>query len=117
MRLLKTDRFRRGIVAFDPDPQKSVPSGVEDQLYSRQVLKRIAARMSTLAPLHREALTLNMVHGYSAAESAAIANVKFETMRARLKKARRKMLKILKNDPMLVERLHLAGNKNVRHKL
>jgi RNA polymerase sigma-70 factor (ECF subfamily) len=109
MRLIRTDRYKNKIVSLEPAPLQSVPSGTENNLYCRQVLDQIATRMAELKPHHREALTLHMVLGYSAVEAAEITNIKFETMRARLKKARRKLLKLIKNDPMLVERLHMVG--------
>ncbi len=103
MRKLKSMRKWGQVVPLETVPLPSSTAIAEDRVYARQINARIAVHLQKLKPKHTEALTLHLVLGYTVPEVAEITNTKLETMRDRLKVARKKFRKMIERDSTLVE--------------
>lgn len=75
-----------------PDPEPSL----EDQVLSHVDLEELAEAISTLAPIYKEVLVLNFVHGLPYGEIAEIAGVPEGTVKSRLSNARRMLRELLR---------------------
>ena len=103
MRQLRSARREAPTVSMDAVQLPHVASEAENDIYSRQLNHRIATHMANLNPKHAEALTLHLVLGYTIREVAEMTNTKQNTVRDRLKVARKKFRKMVERDSVLAK--------------
>lgn len=103
MRELKRRRWREGIVALD-DPEPPAVPGTQDSDLARLQLRRHLGRLLyRLPPEQRVVVVLRLVHGYAPAEIAEITGATVNTVRDRLQVGRKKLRRLLVQDPVLGE--------------
>lgn len=78
-------------------------AGPDSRLSARATAGAVRGLLSALPSQQAEALALHCVLGYTVAEIAAVASVPQETVRSRLKHARRALRERLNADPQLRE--------------
>lgn len=102
IRQVKATR-RRGIpIPLESAKLPEISCDAEDRVYSHQIAEKVAIHFAKLKMKHLEALTLHLVLGYTVPEVADMTGTKLETMRDRLKVARKKLRKLVQQDPTLV---------------
>ncbi|MFH2005151.1 MAG: sigma-70 family RNA polymerase sigma factor [bacterium] len=100
LRHLKRRRWRERIVALEAEP----PEGAvhQEQAIQRRLLReRLGRLLAKLSPDRRVAVTLHWVHGYSVQEIAELTDAKLNTVRDRLRIAKKQLKDWLLKDPAL----------------
>lgn len=93
-------------VGHDPSLQPAAQPSIESQTVLRRITEVLLDRVS---PVQAEALVLRSVMGCSVKEIAASQDVPLETVRSRLRMARRALDEALSQDPKLAEALAARG--------
>jgi RNA polymerase sigma factor (sigma-70 family) len=89
----------------DLDELAAQPDGPEQRLVRAQAADAVRALLSTLPAAQAEALALHCVGGYTLAEIAAATNAPVQTVKSRLRLARRALRQVLDGKPALIELL------------
>jgi RNA polymerase sigma-70 factor (ECF subfamily) len=100
--LSRRRRRERTILLEDAEPTASHPD-VEHEVRQRRLRRRISAALAQLAPERRLAVALHWVHGYGIKEIAELTGVKVNTLRGRLRTAKRELRDLALQDPVLSE--------------
>jgi RNA polymerase sigma factor (sigma-70 family) len=102
---LRKGERRRGIFArFLPSAPTPPPIQTPDEaIAERQVRSRVAHCLTGLTPERRAALVLRHVHGYAIDEIAEMTETPVNTVRDRLRVARKQLRKRALADPLLRE--------------
>ncbi|MSQ28035.1 MAG: RNA polymerase sigma factor [Dehalococcoidia bacterium] len=88
----------RGVAVVDGDTLLDVPDPApqpEERALARAESAELAAAVAQLPSLHREVVTLSLVHGLAYAEIAAIVGVPEGTVKSRLNTARRLLRRLV----------------------
>jgi RNA polymerase sigma-70 factor (ECF subfamily) len=96
----KTRRQRIGDEFFQPGPSIM---GVDEKAGRAQVQAQLTVLVQKLKPKLREIVLLRHIHDYSVNETAALCDIPIETARARLRKARSTLKKMVLSDSILKE--------------
>jgi RNA polymerase sigma factor (sigma-70 family) len=103
LRLLRKERrHREGHAApgLDDPPEQGTP---ESDLQRSRLRARVAALYQKLSPERRTVVVLQVVHGYTLAEIAALTDTGLETVHSRFKMARKQLRRLVAADPALRE--------------
>ena len=101
LRQIKRRRWREGIVALEPVDLGSAPASQETELEQRQLRQRVAALLQHLSPERRTAVVLHWVRGYTIPEIAEMTDTKVNTVRGRLRNAKRQIRELIPDDAVL----------------
>ncbi len=104
MRQIKVRRWRATIVTLDTaqeGPSKDPSS--EDEIVRHRISERITYLLETLSPERRLVVTMRLLLGHSIAEISEITNMKFNTVRDRLRVGRKQLRGKILRDPVLKE--------------
>jgi len=103
LRRLKRRRFREGIVGLAADPAASLHTAASPAMDRVLLRGRIATVLGTLTPERRATVTLHWVLGYRVAEIAEIMATPINTVRDRLRVAKKQLRSRIMKDPGLAE--------------
>jgi RNA polymerase sigma-70 factor, ECF subfamily len=101
-------KFKRRKALWDkemmaqPDPQSNAQSDA-DSFELLQMRRRVTAILDHLSRKHRATVVLHYLNGYTVEEVATIEDVPVNTVRGRIRTARKKLWALMKEDPLLVE--------------
>lgn len=110
MRQLKRRRFREQIVAISDEARAAASPDQEDQAARRQLRRRLAALLSQLKADRRAVVMLHWVHGYSIPEVAELTEAPLNTVRDRLRVAKKQLQKAVLKDPVLRDWARAMGS-------
>jgi RNA polymerase sigma factor (sigma-70 family) len=85
-------------MAGQPEPEMST-----DSFELLRVRQRVAAILDHLSRKHRATVVLHYLNGYTVEEVAQIEDVPVNTVRGRIRAARKKLGVLMKEDPLLTE--------------
>ncbi|MEM9188045.1 MAG: RNA polymerase sigma factor [Myxococcota bacterium] len=106
----RASRKRRRVVQESaPPPADEDALSPERRAMSREGLRRLYLALDRLSPKLRSAFVLCCVEGLGHQEAADVAGTSLETMRARLKRSRKKLRTILADDPYLASAFRSEG--------
>ncbi len=100
-RELARRRRRRRVLELVADVAAEAPDDPERALADRQAMARFYEALSRLSDKRRRAFVLSAIERLPHEQAAAIEEVSVETLRARLKHARRDLEAALAGDPLL----------------
>lgn len=103
LRRLKRRRFREGIVALSEDPSASIRGAAPPEMERSLLRQRLATLLGTLSPERRAVVTLHWVLGYRVAEIAEMMETPVNTVRDRLRVAKRQLRSRIQKDPGLAD--------------
>lgn len=101
LRRIKQRRWRETIVRLDDEEPGSNHAGQERAYARRELRQRLATRLEKLTVERRTAVVLHWVRGYTIPEIADLTGAKLNTVRGRLRDAKRQLRKQLLKDPVL----------------
>lgn len=101
LRRIKQRRWRETIVRLDPEEPGAAVAGQERSCERRDLRRRLAAHLEDLSAERRTAVVLHWVRGYTIPEIADLTDAKLNTVRGRLRDAKRQLKKQLMKDPVL----------------
>lgn len=101
MRQLKRRRFREQIVEISDDPPSRASADQEEQAARRQMRRRLSRLLTRLKPERRSVVILHWVHGYSIPEVAELTETPLNTVRDRLRTAKKQLRKSIMKDPVM----------------
>jgi RNA polymerase sigma-70 factor (ECF subfamily) len=102
LHLLRQERRRaRGIAVEAGD--LPAPETPESDLQQARIRARVAVLYQKLSPERRTVVVLQVVHGYTLPEIAALTETGLETVRSRFKLARKQLRRLVAADPDLRE--------------
>jgi RNA polymerase sigma-70 factor, ECF subfamily len=103
LRRIKQRRWRETIVRLDTE-EPGATDAVQERSYERRELRqRLTAHLENLSVDRRTAVVLHWVRGYTISEIADLTGAKLNTIRGRLRDAKRQLRKQLLRDPVLRE--------------
>ncbi len=102
MKRLRRDRKRLSLEVHDVDALQALGPGADRQAQTAIVQARLATLLGQLTEQRRVAFVLHVVHGYTAPEIARMTGSPVNTVRDRIKHARRKLRELVASDPVLV---------------
>ncbi len=112
LRRIKQRRWRETIVQLDSE-EPGAADAVQERSYERRELRRrLAIHLEKLSMDRRTAVVLHWVHGYTISEIADLTGAKVNTIRGRLRDAKRQLRKQLLKDPVLREWAESIHDKN-----
>jgi RNA polymerase sigma-70 factor (ECF subfamily) len=103
LRLIKQRRWRESIVRLDPEEPGAAEPGQERSYERRDLRRRLAHHLEELSTERRTVVVLHWVRGYTIPEIADLMGTKLNTVRGRLRDAKRQLRKQLLKDPVLRE--------------
>ncbi len=103
MRRIKNRRWKDQVVQIQDDPGGDRPADHEEKYARRAVRRRLAVLLGQVPETHREVLTLHWVLGYRVAEIAESLGVPANTVRDRLRRAKKKFQRLATADPVLMD--------------
>ena len=112
LRQIKRRRWREGIVRLDEVDRGAAEAPQEDVAGRRQLRQRMATLLENLSPERRTAVVLHWVRGYTIPEIAELTGAKLNTVRGRLRDAKRELRRLIMKDPVLgdwAESIHDPG--------
>jgi len=101
LRRIKQRRWRETIVGLDSEEPGAAEASQERSYERRELRQRLAAHLENLSVDRRTAVVLHWVRGYTIAEIADLTGTKLNTIRGRLRDAKRQLQKQLLKDPVL----------------
>ncbi len=101
LRRIKQRRWREGIVRLDPEEAGAANAAQEQSYERRQLRRRLATHLEKLSADRRTAVVLHWVRGYTIPEIADLTDAKLNTVRGRLRDAKKQLRKQLLKDPVL----------------
>ncbi|MFH2006027.1 MAG: sigma-70 family RNA polymerase sigma factor, partial [bacterium] len=101
LRQITRRRWREGIVTLDPERTGSAAASQHADLERQQLRQRVAALLGHLSPERRTVVVLHWVRGYSIGEVAEMTDTRVNTVRGRLRTAKRQLLELIPDDPVL----------------
>ena len=102
LRLLRQERRRTAELVPDAGDAAD-PATPESGLLQARIRARVAALYQKLSPERRTVVVLQVVHGYTLPEIAALTDTGLETVRSRFKLARKQLRRLVAADPDLRE--------------
>lgn len=109
MRRLKNRRWKDRVVQLHEDPGGDRPADHEEKIARRAVRRRLAVLLGQVSDAHREVLTLHWVFGYKVVEIAETLGVPANTVRDRLRRAKKKFKRLATADPVLMDWVEREG--------
>ena len=100
MRILKA-RHRKLEVPVAEMPALPLPGFLENEVEGRQIFEHLLALIQRLTPKRRLVAMLCLVHEYSLSEVVEITDLPLNTVRDRLRMARKKLRMMIASDPVL----------------
>ena len=91
----------RLFVSYDEAAARHQPpvfGSTETSAEQTRAIRRLATHLSRIKPARRLPLVLVLLHGYSVPEVAIILDVRFETAKKRIHRARRELVELLRKD-------------------
>lgn len=101
LRRIKQRRWRENIVRLDPEEAGATDGGQERAYERTELRRRLATHLEQLTPERRTDVVLHWVRGYTIPEIADLTGTKLNTVRGRLRDAKRQLKKQLMKDPVL----------------
>lgn len=101
LRRIKQRRWRETIVRLDSEEPGAADAGQERSYERRELRLRLAAHLEELTAERRAVVVLHWVRGYTIPEIADLTGAKQNTVRGRLRDAKRQLRKQLLKDPVL----------------
>lgn len=109
LRRIKQRRWRETIVRLDSEEPGVADAGQERSYERRELRRRLAVHLEKIPLQRRTAVVLHWVRGYTIPEIADLTGAKLNTVRGRLRDAKRQLRKQLLKDPVLrdwIESIH-----------
>ena len=103
MRVIKNRRWKDQVVALADDPGGRAPADHEEKIARRALRRRLAVLLGQVPETHREVLTLHWVLGYKVSELAEMLGVPANTVRDRLRRAKKTFRKLALQDPVVAD--------------
>ena len=103
LRLLRRERRRTAPLAPEAGDEAPDPGTPELDLLRARIRARVAVLYQRLSPERRTVMVLQVVHGYTLPEIAALTDTGLETVRSRFKLARKQLRRLVAADPDLRE--------------
>ncbi len=101
LRRIKQRRWRETIVRLDTEEPGAADAVQESSYERRELRRRLAVHLERLSVDRRSAVVLHWVRGYTIPEIADLTGAKVNTIRGRLRDAKRQLRKQLLKDPVL----------------
>ena len=101
LRKISRRRWREGIVGLTPVELGSAPASQETEVERQQLRRRVTVLLQQLSPERRTAVVLHWVRGYTIPEIAELTDTMVNTVRGRLRNAKRQLRELIPDDPVL----------------
>jgi len=101
LRRIKQRRWRETIVRMEPEEPGVVEADQQRSYERRELRRRLAVHLDALSTDRRVVVVLHWVRGYTITEIADLTDAKLNTVRGRLRDAKRQLQKQLLKDPVL----------------
>ena len=103
LRALRHRRWREKIVALQEDPLPESHGAPDARIFRHFLRGRLSGLLARLSEDRRTAVVLHWVHGYSVAEIAELTESPPNTVRDRLRVAKKQLRGLFSKDPALSE--------------
>lgn len=101
LRQITRRRWRESIVGLEDCDLGAAPAPQEEELERLRLRRRVAAMLQELSPERRTVVVLHWVRGYTISEIAQMTDTKVNTVRGRLRSAKRELRELIPDDPVL----------------